>query len=155
MVDKLIKYIMVAVVAIVILALISILAGEIIIASLIITYGGMLDQHASPTVTLTPTPQPTVNIGPALVTQPLLPHHHISGKAFSDDTHTILITTDTGTQVCVPTGADGDYEADVNTSGQCFTITVYNNVGEIVYSTNWMQFSPSGNDVKNINSSNM
>lgn len=155
MADKITKYLIVAAAAIVILALIAILAGEMIIASLIISYGGMLASHSAPTVTLTPTPQPTVTIAPTPAPQPLLPHHHVSGKAFSDSTHTILITTDTGTQVWAPTDKNGNYSADVYTSGKFFTVTVYDNTGDIVYSCNWQQFSSSGDDVKDITSSNM
>ncbi len=158
--DKNVKYIIMAVVAIMVLALVLLaVAGAIAL----VVYPLFNDATApvAPAVTLTVTPMPVPAsdaqiIGQALEAQESMPSHHVSGKAFYDNTHTVLITSDTGTQVWASTGEDGTYKADIKTTGKSFTVSVYENNGAtLVYTSKWYLFSPSGSDVVDVDSANM
>jgi hypothetical protein len=144
-----------AIIILAFLVLAAIAAGAVLF--LVVVPHAATMYHA-PTATATPTPVATVvlNDWQQLTERQAMPEHHISGKAFSSNTHAILITSSNGESYWGYCGAAGEYDMTIRTNAKEYTFSVYE-MPEMsrVYGSNWKQFSQSGNDVVNVDCANM
>jgi hypothetical protein len=104
------------------------------IASVVVT------QAPTGSVTITPTPVPTSAV-------PSGPIHHVFGQYDGGSGYTVMLTALGGYRTATQTGANGDFELNATTSLTAYSLSVYDNHGNLAYNDQETRtFSANGYD---------
>jgi len=132
--------------------IILIWGAAIFMAAISLVCAGCVSTTPAPTVSPTIAPTPTVNVtvmpSPTM-SGPTTPVQHVSGIYGGGANYTVMLTAfgGSGYRTTARTGPGGKFEVDAATSLPAYSLSVYDDYGNVVYNDPTMRsFSASGYD---------